>query len=96
MRFYLGTLKVETSDGSIEKFKDRTEPKWEEGNSRSVWWTHDFEKQFDDELVITRIIATVRSTTSRDLSSYDDSQVTRERAEVARYAPGSWRTIKRS
>lgn len=100
MRF-LGTLKVELNDGTVEKFKDRTDAKEDEPNDARVWWTHTFEELSDNTLVVTRQVASIDDYHWGGKSytmavQYEGQHITEYDVEVARYAPGMWRTIKRA
>lgn len=44
MRF-MGTVKIELADGTVEKFKDQPTPHQDGANDDYAWWTHTFEKE---------------------------------------------------
>lgn len=44
MRF-MGTVKIELADGTVEKFKDQPAPHQDGANDDYAWWTHTFEKE---------------------------------------------------
>jgi hypothetical protein len=99
MRF-LGTVSIDHSDGSVEKFKDRVDAEYSQSNNSYEWWTHTFEREWDDALVVTRHVISIDHSRGSPRSLWD-AQTNYSHAlselsyEVARLAPGEWRRVRR-
>ncbi|RYB93714.1 hypothetical protein EUA93_04685 [Nocardioides oleivorans] len=95
MRF-LGALIIELADGTTRTFKDRTKGRYDEANDETQWWTHTFEKDWDESLIVVRHVASVASWQAEDdaftrhRGSHSNSEYT-----VARYQVGEWRRATR-